>query len=201
MSPEVALTNTEFLRLLDTPSFARNVLAFEIDECHCISQWGGDFRTCYGDLAKLHSHVPIGVPMLATSATLTPLVFEDVARSLQISLPTTFVLNLGNNRPNITPSVQFIKSEADLASLDFVFPPGTSSVDSVVKHLIFANERQITLAICQYLRDRLPESLYNSVDYFNSLRTPSAKKKVIESFRCGEIKVVVASDAFSLVRL
>ncbi|KLO05452.1 P-loop containing nucleoside triphosphate hydrolase protein, partial [Schizopora paradoxa] len=199
MSPEVALNNDEFLKLLDTPSFADDILAFEIDECHCILEWGESFRTCYADLAKLRAHVPLGVPMLATSATLTPVGIELVARSLHFDLSATFLLNLGNDRPNITPSIRFIKSEADLSSLDFVLSGGkTDTTEGLVKTIVFANERQLTLAVCQYLRDRLPEAQYDAIDYFNALRTPYAKKKVINAFRQGEIRVMVASDAFSL---
>ena len=73
-----------------------------IDEAHCIFQWGDGFRKAFGELGRLRSFVPTSVPILATSATLQPLVLNDIQSRLHFSVQDTFLVNLGNHRANIT---------------------------------------------------------------------------------------------------
>ncbi|KAF9528727.1 hypothetical protein CPB83DRAFT_766381, partial [Crepidotus variabilis] len=99
-SPEMCLQHKGFRRFLSTK--LRDVCAIIVDEAHCISQWGGDFREAYAKLKDLRTFVPPEIPVLATSATLCPSSLKDVKSCLGLDLNTGFHLNLGNDRPNIT---------------------------------------------------------------------------------------------------
>ena len=59
-----------------------------VDEAHCISAWGHDFRPAYGRLAALRAALP-GVPLLALTATATPEVRAEIAACISLYLPTS----------------------------------------------------------------------------------------------------------------
>jgi ATP-dependent DNA helicase RecQ len=79
-----------------------NVAALAIDEAHCVSEWGHDFRPEYRQLAKLRAALP-DVPVMALTATATERVRADVIKQLQLRDPEVFVASF--NRPNLTYKV------------------------------------------------------------------------------------------------
>lgn len=79
-----------------------NVTAIAVDEAHCISEWGHDFRPEYRQLAKLRDHLP-GVAFLALTATATEQVRGDIVRQLKLRDPEVFLASF--NRPNLSYSV------------------------------------------------------------------------------------------------
>jgi ATP-dependent DNA helicase RecQ len=75
---------------------------FAIDEAHCVSQWGHDFRPEYRELAVLHERYP-GVPRIALTATADDLTRADIVTHLQLQDARTFVSSF--DRPNIRYSI------------------------------------------------------------------------------------------------
>jgi ATP-dependent DNA helicase RecQ len=74
------------------------ITAFVIDEAHCVSEWGHDFRPDYRQLAQLRRRHP-GIPMLCFTATATPRVRTDIARQLALRTPAMHLTSF--NRPNL----------------------------------------------------------------------------------------------------
>ncbi|MBL9219561.1 MAG: DNA helicase RecQ [Opitutaceae bacterium] len=102
---------------------AWNVTALVIDEAHCISEWGHDFRPEYRQIARLRTLLP-GVPVMALTATATERVRADIIRHLQLRGDTTFVASF--NRPNLSYRV-IPKDQPAKQIIDFVRQRETES--------------------------------------------------------------------------
>jgi len=95
-----------------------NVTALAIDEAHCVSEWGHDFRPEYRQLARLRTLLP-GVPVMALTATATERVRADIVRHLQLRDPGVFVASF--NRPNLAYRV-LAKEQPLKQIVDFLRP-------------------------------------------------------------------------------
>src|SRR5712691_9691434 len=93
-----------------------NITQIAIDEAHCISEWGHDFRPEYRELKKLRRHMP-GVPIMALTATATERVRKDIVDQLHLDDARCYVASF--NRPNLTYRV-VPKSSPDEQVLTFV---------------------------------------------------------------------------------
>ena len=102
VSPEKAVSS-DFLTLIT--SLPIKLIA--VDEAHCISMWGHQFRPEYRSLAVLKERFP-GVPMVALTATATPEVRDDIARQLNLADPSVYVgsFNRENLRYTVTPKAE-----------------------------------------------------------------------------------------------
>ena len=97
VAPERLLTE-RFLALLDRLSTANRIALFAIDEAHCVSQWGHDFRPEYIQLSTLHQRYP-AVPRIALTATADTLTRNEIKTRLGLNEARTFVASF--DRPNI----------------------------------------------------------------------------------------------------
>ena len=94
VAPERLMMASFLERLLNL-----NIAQIAIDEAHCISEWGHDFRPEYRELKKLRTHLP-DVPVMALTATATERVREDILKQLQLREPRCYVASF--DRPNLT---------------------------------------------------------------------------------------------------
>lgn len=203
-SPELALRNHQFRKMLSTPSFSNDIGAVIVDEAHCIFQWGGldGFREGYGLIGDLRALLPSTVPFLAVTATASPQVQAVIMESLLFNPDRTFYLNLGNDRHNITyGAIRMTTTAADFSSLKFVVTSAdTSSIyDITPKTMVFCNVIKKTHAIAQYLRELLPLTRRGEIAVYHALRTPRAKRRVMRRFRKGKIRVLITTEAAGMV--
>lgn len=201
MGPEMALEHPRFAKLLRSPDFTKDVAAIVIDEAHCISQWGDNFRKKYGELSRLRALVPLGVPFLAASATLPPPVLLDIQQKLGFGTKSTHFVNLGNDRINITPLVvRMTGGASDLAALDFIVQEARAG-GNLVKTVVFFNTRDLSYRAYRHLKELLPDELKSRVGFLHALRHNNPKSKVMQQFRDGEISILCATEAAGMVTI
>ncbi|KAK6969037.1 P-loop containing nucleoside triphosphate hydrolase protein [Favolaschia claudopus] len=197
-SPDMCLKHDKFRQLISTPAFAKKIAAFVIDEAHCISQWGEDFRPEYSKLGTLRAFVPLHVPFLFASATLPPLVLEEVRKSLHIFPESSYHVNLGTDRPNIAWFVQHMKgAKSDLDALNFLVDAQGSedAIIELIQSMVFFDDINLAMDALEHLRDLLPRHMRGAIALYHSRRSKRSKHIIMEKFRKGEIKILLATEA------
>lgn len=113
ISPEKLLSEADYL-LRDM-----TISLFAVDEAHCISQWGHDFRPEYARMGFLRTQFP-NIPMIALTATADKITREDIVRQLQLKQPEIFISSF--DRPNLSLSVKrgYQPKEKSKAIVDFI---------------------------------------------------------------------------------
>jgi len=160
-----------------------NVSAFAIDEAHCVSEWGHDFRPEYRQLSSLREAFP-GVPFMALTATATERVRADIVEQLHLHRPRCYVASF--NRPNLTYRVS-AKSGSYEQILSFI---------RARRHeagIIYCQARKTT----EELAGKLGADGVSAVAYHAGL-TPEQRTRNQESFLRDDVQVVCATIAFGM---
>lgn len=176
-------------RLMRTgSSFFKTILSFDvslvaIDEAHCISHWGHDFRPEYLMLAQLKRALP-GVPVIALTATADHLTRKDIVEKLELNEPAIFIASF--NRPNIRYNVE-------------------PKRNSFSKLLAFLEQRKdesgVIYCLSRASTERLAEDLARAG--FQALPYHAGMEKELrarhqEMFLRDEVKIIVATIAFGM---
>ena len=161
------------------------VSLFVVDEAHCISEWGHDFRPDYLFLPRAVRDLG-HPPILALTATATPRVRQDILRSLRMREPKVVVTSF--NRPNLTYRVLPAKEKKDklpliLSVIRSSPPPG----------IIYGATRKE----CEELAASLERTGVNAA-YYHAGMEASERSNVQERFMTDELDVVVATVAFGM---
>ena len=165
---------------------ATKIQLLAIDEAHCISQWGHDFRPDYGRLGRLRKK--IGAPQtIALTATATAHVREDICQVLELNTPKVFVSGFARENLALSVSKPTSNSEKDQRLLDFIKKnPGSG--------IVYCSTRKA----CDHLSELLDKKLRRKVEVYHAGLEPVARKKVQEDFSGGDIDVIVATNAFGM---
>ena len=178
VAPERLMLETFLERALNW-----NIAQIAIDEAHCISEWGHDFRPEYRELKKLRKHLP-DVPMMALTATATERVRTDIVKELKLREPRCYVASF--NRPNLTYRVI----------------PKTSPYEQL-REFIRARSGESGIVYCasrkstESLARNLNEDGISAKPYHAGL-TSSERTKHQESFLRDDVRVVTATIAFGM---
>ena len=157
-----------------------------VDEAHCISEWGHDFRPDYAKIGLARKKLGM-LPCIALTATATDLVRRDIAVQLDLRDHAQFVT--GFDRPNLTYAVVEARRDADkLAALARVFEQSPGSA------IVYASSRARCEAVAQFLTRELKRE---AVVYHAGL-SRDERTSAQERFMGGEAEVVVATNAFGM---
>jgi ATP-dependent DNA helicase RecQ len=160
-----------------------NVNLFAVDEAHCISEWGHDFRPEYRQLAQLRKLFP-GVPMMALTATATTRVREDIVKLLELREPACFVASF--NRPNLAYRV-IAKAKPFAQVLAFMQShPGDSGI-------IYCQSRKGAESVAQQLNQN-----HIAARPYHAGLSPNERSQNQELFLRDEIRVICATIAFGM---
>ena len=153
-----------------------------VDESHCISQWGYDFRPAYLKIAEIRDLLP-GVPVLALTATATPEVVEDIQRHLRF--PHANVFRMSFERKNLAYVVRRTEDKARELLHILGRVPGSA--------IIYVRNRRRTKEVAEWLAG---EGI--TADYYHAGLDDAAKDLRQHRWQRGESRVIVATNAFGM---
>lgn len=174
--------------LLELPTISRNlkVSLIAIDEAHCISQWGHDFRQEYTQLGGLHDSFP-GVPIIALTATADKVTKDDIVNQLHLKDYRLFVSSF--DRPNLSLDVRRGYSSEDKLRL---------IMNVIDRH---ANECGIIYCLSRKNAESMAENLRKkgySADRYHAGMSTEDRERVQNDFVNDKIQVVCATIAFGM---
>ena len=158
-----------------------NVSFIVVDEAHCISQWGYDFRPNYLQIGELRSRVD--APVIALTATATPLVAKDIMARLKFQEPNMLVS--GFERPNLSYVVR--KTQDKLGQIRSICEgvPGTG--------IVYVRSRARTQEMADALR-----AAGISASFYHAGLGPETRSLRQEEWKSGRTRVMVCTNAFGM---
>ncbi len=154
-----------------------------VDEAHCISQWGHDFRPSYLKIARLRELAGENVPVLALTASATPDVTKDIIRSLQFKEERIFAKSF--SRDNLSYVVRYADFKDAMLLKVLRSTAGCS--------IIYVRSRKRTREIAEML---MREGI--SSDFYHAGLSPEDKNEKQNRWKADEVRVIVATNAFGM---
>ncbi|MCX7953666.1 MAG: RecQ family ATP-dependent DNA helicase [Bacteroidales bacterium] len=176
VSPERLQTHLFLQRIVNIKV---NLIA--VDEAHCISQWGYDFRPSYLKIADIREILK-GVPVLAVTATATKEVVDDIQEKLLFRKKN--VLKKSFERKNLIYTVKYVDNKLK-ALIDFITKtPGSG--------IVYTRSRKKTVEIYNELRH------YVSCDFYHAGLSITERNQKQESWKTDKIRIIIATNAFGM---
>ncbi len=171
------LDNIEFLKLI-------NVAFVAVDEAHCISEWGHDFRPEYRKIRSVINQLGENIPIIALTATATPKVQYDIQKNLQMSNAATFKSSF--NRPNLYYEIRSKKN----------------ALKEVIKYVkTHSGKTGIIYCLSRKKVEEVAEALnvngIKALPYHAGLE-PNVRAKTQDKFLMEDVDVIVATIAFGM---
>ncbi len=165
---------------------AADLKLLAVDEAHCISQWGHDFRPDYAKLGRFRTLLG-NPPTIALTATATDTVRQDIVQQLALQAPRTFIH--GFSRPNLHYEVQMphTKGRKDQALEEFLRrSPGSG--------IIYASSRKR----CEELAEQIAATTRRTTAIYHAGMLPDERRQAQDRFMRSQCDIVVATTAFGM---
>lgn len=182
---------TKFLYLsperLESEKFMGNIRFLKVnliavDEAHCISQWGYDFRPPYLRVAAIREYLP-GIPVLALTATAIPKVVEDIQQKLLFAGPNVFSTSF--ERTNLAYLVYHEEDKHSRLLRIARNVPGTG--------IVYVRNRRKTKEIADFLIKNQV-----SADFYHAGLDPKSRSRKQEAWKSGKCRIIVSTNAFGM---
>ncbi|MBL8019977.1 MAG: ATP-dependent DNA helicase RecQ [Leptospirales bacterium] len=186
ISPEKAVSHS-FLQLLSR----MNVSLIAVDEAHCVSKWGHDFRPEFRQLHVLREVLKAKPPICALTATATGQVIQDITASLRMT--NAKVVRRSFFRPNLEFSIAYPQNDGEkeamllelLEMMDFRKGPG--------KCIVYCSTRAKVDGVSELLRNHNFRA-----GKYHAGRTSGIRERTHDSYSIGKLNILVATNAFGM---
>ena len=181
IAPE-RLRSNSFMRAVQNTQ----IQLLAVDEAHCISQWGHDFRPDYARLGRFRKR--LGNPQtVALTATATKLVQDDIAKILELDNPVSFVTGFARTNLALRINAPNGNAEKDHQLIEFLKSHRGCGI-------IYASTRKN----CEHLVELLENEIDREITFYHAGLPPETRRSVQEKFMAGDIEVIVATNAFGM---
>jgi len=180
ISPERLMNEMDYL-LHDM-----QISLFAIDEAHCVSQWGHDFRPEYTQMGIIHEKFP-DVPIVALTATADKITREDIVNQLKLNNPQIYISSF--DRPNLSLTVKrgYMKKEKDKSIVKFINQHAGDS------GIIYCLSRKTTESVADMLvKNGIPAKVYHAG------LSPMQRDETQTDFINDRVQIICATIAFGM---
>lgn len=188
VTPEMVTKSEAILSRFASLHRRHKLARIVIDEAHCVSQWGHDFRPDYKELGEVRARFP-GVPIMALTATATENVKIDVIHNLAMKGCEQYTQSF--NRPNLTYEVRPKPKHAEMME---------SIVEIITKR--YKGQTGIIYALSRKNCEKVAEELFTRYNikaaHYHAALKPIEKKQVQQDWQAGKWQVIVATIAFGM---
>ncbi len=179
VSPERLESEAFRKRLAELP-----ICLIAVDEAHCISQWGYDFRPAYLRIAQIRNPRP-NVPILALTATATPEVVKDIQEKLEFTEENVFQKSF--RRENLSYVVRH--TDDKLGQMLHILQSVRGSA------IVYVRNRQHTKEVADYINEQFGKE---TATYYHAGLSHAEKTKRQEAWKQGEKRIIVCTNAFGM---
>lgn len=162
----------------------KKISLIAVDEAHCISQWGHDFRPAYRKISQFRNRLGTDIPCLALTATATPQVIEDICKSLSFREGYK-IYKKSFHRPNLSYNIRLVENKVDALLDALQAVPGSA--------IVFMRQRLKTVEVAQVLKAR-----GISADFYHAGLPGPVRKAKQQAWMDDKIRVMASTNAFGM---